>query len=71
MRLVIIGCGKSKIWGNNSDGVLSPQKAKDIYTSHNAKLKKLLAEREGCDWMMLSAKYGFIPPISPSPAPMM
>lgn len=62
MRLVIIGCGKSKIWDNDSDGVLGPQKTKDVYTSNCSKLKKQLAEREGCDWMILSAKYGFIPP---------
>ena len=45
MRLVIIGCGKSKIWGNDSDSVLGPQKAKDVYTSHCSKLKRQLAER--------------------------
>ena len=62
MRLVIIGCGKSKIWGKNGESSVGPQRAKDVYTSYCSKLKRQLAEREGCDWMILSAKYGFILP---------
>ena len=62
MRLVIVGCGKSKIWDNDEDHSVGPQRAEDAYTSQCSKLKRQLAEREGCDWMILSAKYGFIPP---------
>ena len=62
MKLVIVGCGKSKIWDNDEDHGVGPQRAEDAYTSHCSKLKRQLAEREGCDWMILSAKYGFIRP---------
>jgi phage tail protein X len=58
MRLVIIGCGKSKIWDKHHD--IGPQKAEDIYTSGFAAAKRKYAQSQGCDWMILSAKYGFI-----------
>ena len=60
MRLVIIGCGKSKIWDRQSEA--GPQKAKDVYTSGFATVKREYAQSRGCDWMILSAKYGFVPP---------
>jgi len=60
MRLVIIGCGKSKIWDGQSEA--GPQKAKDVYTSGFATVKREYAQSQGCDWMILSAKYGFIRP---------
>jgi hypothetical protein len=62
MRLVIIGCGKSKIWDNDENHSVGPQRAEDTYTSNCSKVKRQLAVREGCDWMILSAKYGFIAP---------
>jgi endonuclease III len=60
MRLVIIGCGKSKIWDRHPE--VGPQKAEDVYTSSNATVKKKYARSRGCDWMILSGKYGFIRP---------
>jgi len=60
VKLVIIGCGKSKIWDKHSE--VGPQKAEDVYTSSNAKVKRKYARSQGCDWMILSGKYGFIRP---------
>jgi hypothetical protein len=60
MRLIIIGCGKSKIWDKHPGA--GPQKAEDVYTSSYAKVKRKYARSRGCDWMILSAKYGFIRP---------
>ena len=60
MRLVIIGCGKSKIWDKNASA--GPQKAGDAYVSPYFKAKRRFAESRGCDWMILSGKYGFVRP---------
>lgn len=60
MRLIIIGCGKSKIWDKHSEA--GPQKAEDVYTSGFAMVKREYARSQGCNWMILSAKYGFIRP---------
>jgi len=60
MRLVIIGCGKSKIWDKNPSA--SAQRASVAYTGPYFGTNKRFAESRGCDWMILSAKYGFIPP---------
>ncbi len=60
MRLVIIGCGKSKSWDRYPDAV--PTKAKDIYIGPYFRLNRRYAERLGCDWMVFSAKYGFMRP---------
>lgn len=67
MRLVIIGCGKSKIWDKHHDA--GPQKAEDVYTSAYATVKREYAQSQGCDWMILSAKYGFIRPEFVIPGP--
>jgi hypothetical protein len=67
MRLVIIGCGKSKIWDKHHD--IGPQKAEDVYTSGFATVKRKYAQSQGCDWMVLSAKYGFIRPDFVIPGP--
>ncbi|RIE06793.1 DUF6884 domain-containing protein [Candidatus Cryosericum terrychapinii] len=61
MRLVIIGCGKSKIWGKKH-AEAGPHKAEDVYTSSYATVKRKYAQSQGCDGMILSAKYGFIRP---------
>jgi len=60
MKLVIIGCGKGKIWDKYPGA--GPQKAEDVYTSSYAKVKRKYARSRGCDWMILSGKYGFIRP---------
>jgi len=60
MKLVIIGCGKSKVWDKNPSA--RPQKASDAYTGSYFGTNKRFAESQGCDWMILSAKYGFMQP---------
>ena len=67
MRLVIIGCGKSKIWDKHQEA--GSQKAEDVYTSSYATVKREYAQSQGCDWMILSAKYGFIRPEFVVPGP--
>jgi phage tail protein X len=66
MRLVIIGCGKSKIWDKHPG--VGPQKAEDVYTGSSAVVRRKYARSQGCDWMILSAKYGFIRPESVIPS---
>jgi hypothetical protein len=60
MRLVIVGCGKKKIWDRYPDA--GPTPAKDAYVGPYFKLNRRYAEHLGYDWLVLSAKYGFIRP---------
>jgi hypothetical protein len=60
MRLVVVGCGKEKIWDRYPDA--GPTPAKDVYTGPYFKLNRRYAEHLGWDWLILSAKYGFIRP---------
>lgn len=60
VRLVIIGCGKRKIWDRNPGA--GPQKAGNVYVSPYFKAKRRFAESRGCEWMILSGKYGFVRP---------
>lgn len=59
-RLVIVPCGKAKIWKIRSEPKLV--KAKDAYTSTFFKLNKEFARSFGDNWVILSAKYGFLDP---------
>jgi hypothetical protein len=58
--LVIIPCGKSKIWAKNQH--VGPVKAKDAYISNYFKLCRLYAERFSNNWLIFSGKYGVISP---------
>jgi hypothetical protein len=58
--LVIIPCGKSKVW--NLHPKAGPTLAKDAYTGTPFKVNKEYAEKYGDRWIILSAKYGFIDP---------
>ena len=60
MKLVIIECGKSKIWDKNPSA--GAQKASVAYTGPYFRTNRRFAESRGCDWMILSAKYGFMQP---------
>jgi hypothetical protein len=63
VRLVIIACGKSKIWDKHPSA--GPTPAKDVYTGWHFAADRRDAEKLGYDdWMILSAKYGFIRPDS-------
>lgn len=59
-KLVIIPCGGRKIWGSNPNA--GAQRASDVYTGVYFKCNKAYAKAQGCDWLILSAKYGLIEP---------
>ena len=58
--LVIVPCSKSKIWEKYPD--IGKVPAKDAYISSNFKKCREYAESYCYDWVILSAKYGFIKP---------
>jgi len=60
-RVVIVGCGKAKVWDKNT--ALSRVAAKNAYVSSLFKLCRQYAERhDPHGWAILSAKYGLIHP---------
>ena len=58
--LIIVPCGLSKIWHRHPERGAVP--AKDAYTGNLFKLNRKYAEKFGSEWMILSAKFGFIDP---------
>jgi hypothetical protein len=58
--LVVVPCGRSKVWDRHPE--LGPVFAKDAYTGAPFKVNRHYAERIGDAWIILSAKYGFVPP---------
>lgn len=66
-RLVIVPCGQAKIWDKLRD--IGPVKARDAYAGGPFKLNREYAERFADRWVVLSAKYGFIPPDFVIPGP--
>ena len=58
--LVIVPCGKSKIWDKNPK--VKNVKARDVYTGAPFKVNREYAECFRFDWVILSAKYGFLEP---------
>ncbi len=66
-RLVIVPCGRSKIWDKHPTA--GPTPAKDAYTGTPFKLNRRYAETFGDAWVILSAKYGFITPDFILPGP--
>jgi hypothetical protein len=63
MTLVIIPCGRSKIWLKQPD--LGPTPAQEAYTGAPFKVNREYAEEFGDRWIILSAKYGLIEPSTP------
>lgn len=65
--LVIVPCGKAKIWRRFPGQ--GPTLARDVYTSSLFRANRAFGEQYGNHWVILSAKYGFIPPefIIPEP----
>lgn len=57
---VIVPCGRSKIW--NREPNRGPTRAADAYTGTLFSLNRAYAEHFGNNWLILSAKYGFISP---------
>jgi hypothetical protein len=58
--LVIVPCGKAKIWSRHPGH--GRVRAREAYTGSLFKVNRRYAERFGETWVILSAKYGFIPP---------
>ncbi len=58
--LVVVPCGKSKIW--DKDPGHGPTPASEAYTGSMFRLNRQYAEKFGDRWIMLSPKYGFIEP---------
>ena len=59
-QLIIVQCGGCKIWKKEPDA--GPTKATDAYISGYFRNNRAYAERFGTDWLILSAKYGFLDP---------
>lgn len=59
-RLCIISCGKKKIWDKHSD--YGPMEAKDVYISPFGKACQAYATMFFENWVILSAKHGFLRP---------
>ena len=59
-RLCIIPCGKKKIWDKHSD--YGPMEAKDVYISPFGKACQAYASMFFENWVILSAKHGFLRP---------
>lgn len=65
--LVVVPCGTSKVWDSTPDA--GPARARDTYSGPPFKVNREYAERSGADWVILSAKYGFLRPDDIVPAP--
>jgi hypothetical protein len=65
--LVIVPCGQGKVW--DDDPERGPTPAREAYTGAPFKVNRAYAERHGDRWVILSAKYGFIPPDFVIPGP--
>jgi hypothetical protein len=65
--LVIVACGKRKIWDKYPEA--GPTAAPEAYIGSPFKVNRSYAERAGGDWMILSAKYGFLLPTDIVPGP--
>jgi len=65
--LVIVPCGKSKIWDRKPD--IGPVQASDAYIGGPFKLNCQYAKLFGDRWLILSAKYGFVEPEFSIPRP--
>lgn len=59
-RLCIIPCGKKKIWDKHSN--YGPMEAKDVYISPFGKACQAYASMFFGNWVILSAKHGFLRP---------
>jgi len=58
--LVVVPCGKRKIWDKHPER--GPTEAREVYVGAPFKVNREYAEKFGDDWVILSAKYGFIEP---------
>lgn len=66
-RLVVIPCGRAKIWDKQPDA--GPTPAEEAYTGAPATVNQRYAREFGDAWLVLSAKYGLVSPSFRVPAP--
>jgi hypothetical protein len=66
-RLVIVPCGRAKVWDKHPD--TGPTAAVHTYTGAPFTVNRQYAEQSGGDWVILSAKYGFLQPTDVIPGP--
>lgn len=67
LTLVVVPCGVKKVWDKQPQS--GPTAAKSAYISGVFKLNRKYAERFGDQWIILSAKYGFVEPDFMIPEP--
>jgi cytoplasmic iron level regulating protein YaaA (DUF328/UPF0246 family) len=60
VRLVVVPCGRSKIWKKHPH--LGSTAAREAYSGAPFKVNREYAESVADRWVILSAKYGFIEP---------
>jgi hypothetical protein len=65
--LVIVPCGKAKIWAKHPQA--GPTAAADAYVGAPFTVNRRYAQQMGGDWVILSAKYGFLRPADVVPGP--
>ncbi len=65
--LVIVPCGRSKIWSKQPSA--GPTPAANAYTGAPFTVNREYAEASGGEWVILSAKYGFLRPTDIIPGP--
>jgi hypothetical protein len=65
--LVIIPCGRSKVWDRKPGR--GPVPARGAYVGAPFVVNRAYAEHFGDAWIILSAKYGFVPPDVMIPGP--
>lgn len=66
-QLCIVPCGKAKIWDKHPSA--GPTPARDVYTGSFASLCRRYASTFFEDWVILSAKHGFLLPNDLVPGP--
>jgi len=64
---VIVPCGRSKVWAKHPDA--GPTPAAGAYTGAPFTVNRQYAEASGGEWVILSAKYGFLRPTDVIPGP--
>jgi hypothetical protein len=58
--LIIVPCGKAKIWGKHPNA--GPVAVREAYIGTPFKVNRTYAENLTNRWLVLSAKYGFVEP---------
>lgn len=60
LEAIVVPCTEEKVWNVNPE--TGATAAKDAYTKSVFKVWRAYAEGSGCEWFILSTKYGLIRP---------